>query len=435
MRADGAPSAGLVTLTPVATRDSAALNLTVVAAPVVVALDSAGKFARIVMAGNDPDLGALLYLRIDELIDGESRTYTILVPESAVATGLDLADRESLEPVQEMAGYVLLSSVGVTVAPLVGGLVPVVHLPPASGSGVTDHGLLTGLADDDHPHYLTQVRGDARYYTETESDSLLTGKAPISHAHSYQPLDSDLTNIASLAPADGSILRRVQGAWAAATLVKGDLDLGNVDNTSDAGKPISTVQQVAFALKANNSLIPHVSHSGNSLFVAGGVEAGSRLNNSGFVGTSGRVWLSYFTALVDTSVTELAVSISGDTAVGTTLARMAVHTVATNGSVAKVAQTDNDPTIGINAYTIYARVLSTVGGFPSAYTFLAGNRYAFTYLHIGTTMPSMSGAYVIDPYTLPVPCRIIDGQTDIAGSYAVADLTPFYYAVWLRAMP
>jgi hypothetical protein len=33
--------------------------------------------------------------------------------------------------------------------------------PP--GSGVTAHGALTGLADDDHPQYLTQARGDARY--------------------------------------------------------------------------------------------------------------------------------------------------------------------------------------------------------------------------------------------------------------------------------
>lgn len=37
--------------------------------------------------------------------------------------------------------------------------------------GVTDHGLLTGLGDDDHPQYLTEARGDARYFTESEADS------------------------------------------------------------------------------------------------------------------------------------------------------------------------------------------------------------------------------------------------------------------------
>jgi hypothetical protein len=31
------------------------------------------------------------------------------------------------------------------------------------GGGVTDHGMLTGLADDDHLQYLTEGRGDARY--------------------------------------------------------------------------------------------------------------------------------------------------------------------------------------------------------------------------------------------------------------------------------
>jgi hypothetical protein len=31
------------------------------------------------------------------------------------------------------------------------------------GGGVTDHGALTGLADDDHPQYHNDARGDARY--------------------------------------------------------------------------------------------------------------------------------------------------------------------------------------------------------------------------------------------------------------------------------
>ena len=31
------------------------------------------------------------------------------------------------------------------------------------GGGVMDHGMLTGLADDDHLQYLTASRGDARY--------------------------------------------------------------------------------------------------------------------------------------------------------------------------------------------------------------------------------------------------------------------------------
>jgi hypothetical protein len=34
---------------------------------------------------------------------------------------------------------------------------------PSGGGGVTDHGALTGLADDDHPQYLTAAEGNAAY--------------------------------------------------------------------------------------------------------------------------------------------------------------------------------------------------------------------------------------------------------------------------------
>jgi hypothetical protein len=49
------------------------------------------------------------------------------------------------------------------------------QLKPAAGGGggVTDHGALTGLADDDHPQYLNNTRGDTRYYTKSEVDALI----------------------------------------------------------------------------------------------------------------------------------------------------------------------------------------------------------------------------------------------------------------------
>lgn len=43
----------------------------------------------------------------------------------------------------------------------------------------------------------------------------------------------------------------VAGQTGAVTLAKGDVGLGNVDNTSDANKPVSTAQQTALDLKAN----------------------------------------------------------------------------------------------------------------------------------------------------------------------------------------
>lgn len=51
------------------------------------------------------------------------------------------------------------------------------------GGGTSDHGLLSGLADDDHTQYLTNTRGDARYYLTGQVDTLLSGKADTSHTH------------------------------------------------------------------------------------------------------------------------------------------------------------------------------------------------------------------------------------------------------------
>jgi hypothetical protein len=48
----------------------------------------------------------------------------------------------------------------------------------SSGVGISDHGLLTGLADDDHTQYHNDVRGDARYYTQSQVDQLLAAINP-----------------------------------------------------------------------------------------------------------------------------------------------------------------------------------------------------------------------------------------------------------------
>jgi acid phosphatase family membrane protein YuiD len=87
---------------------------------------------------------------------------------------------------------------------------------------------------------------DANKPVSTATQTALDGK---------QPLDADLTAIAALAPADDAIIQRKSSAWASRTmaqlktdlaLTKSDVGLSNVDNTSDANKPISTAQQTAF---------------------------------------------------------------------------------------------------------------------------------------------------------------------------------------------
>jgi hypothetical protein len=75
-----------------------------------------------------------------------------------------------------------------------------------------------------------------------------------------QALDSDLTAIAGLTPSNDDVIQRKAGAWTNRTmaqvkadlvLVKGDVGLGNVDNTSDLNKPISTATQTALDAKQN----------------------------------------------------------------------------------------------------------------------------------------------------------------------------------------
>jgi hypothetical protein len=49
------------------------------------------------------------------------------------------------------------------------------ELSLASTSGVSDHGSLSGLSDDDHHQYHTDARGDARYYRKTQLNANATG--------------------------------------------------------------------------------------------------------------------------------------------------------------------------------------------------------------------------------------------------------------------
>jgi hypothetical protein len=77
-----------------------------------------------------------------------------------------------------------------------------------------------------------------------------------------QPLDADLTDISALSPTNDDVLQRKSGAWTNRTpaqlktdlsLTKSDVGLSNVDNTSDANKPISTATQTALDSKASTS--------------------------------------------------------------------------------------------------------------------------------------------------------------------------------------
>ncbi len=79
---------------------------------------------------------------------------------------------------------------------------------------------------------------DANKPISTATQTALDGK---------QNADPDLTALGSLSPADNDIIQRKSGAWTNRTpaQLKTDLALNNVDNTSDANKPVSTAQATA----------------------------------------------------------------------------------------------------------------------------------------------------------------------------------------------
>lgn len=70
-----------------------------------------------------------------------------------------------------------------------------------------------------------------------------------------QPLNAALTQISGLSPNNDDFLQRKAGAWTNRSIaqVKTDLAITNVDNTSDANKPISTATQTALNLKLDSS--------------------------------------------------------------------------------------------------------------------------------------------------------------------------------------
>lgn len=94
-------------------------------------------------------------------------------------------------------------------------------------------------------------------------DNTSDANKPISTAtqtalDSKQPIDSDLTTIAGLTATTDNFMVAAASAWASRTpaqaktslaLVKADVGLGNVDNTSDANKPVSTATQTALDAK------------------------------------------------------------------------------------------------------------------------------------------------------------------------------------------
>ena len=94
--------------------------------------------------------------------------------------------------------------------------------------------------------------------TNTSLGLANTSLQPATIGVTVQGYDADLQAIGALTPTNDDLIQRKAGAWTNRTpaqvktdlvLVKADVGLGNVDNTSDANKPVSTATQTALNLK------------------------------------------------------------------------------------------------------------------------------------------------------------------------------------------
>lgn len=150
-------------------------------------------------------------------------------------------------------------------------------------------------------------------------------------------------------------------------LVKGDVGLGNVDNTSDANKPISTAEQAALNLKAN---LASPTFSGTVTLPAStalvtpdiGVATGTSLAVTGAVTSSGTAGIGYVagaggtvTQLTSKATTVVLNKLTGT--ITTTNAALAAATI--------VTFTVTDSTVAANDVIVMQH---TSGGTVGAYT-------------------------------------------------------------------
>lgn len=149
---------------------------------------------------------------------------------------------------QNLAPYLLSATAASTYVPLT----RTINSVPLSSNIVLT---TADVGDSSNKRYVT----DAQLTIIGNTSGTNTGDQNLS---GLQPLDSDLTAIAALSPSNDDIIQRKSGAWTNRTaaqfktdliLVKGDVGLGSVDNTSDVNKPVSTATQIALNLKYDAS--------------------------------------------------------------------------------------------------------------------------------------------------------------------------------------
>ncbi|MGB4762768.1 MAG: hypothetical protein WBP12_05440, partial [Candidatus Saccharimonas sp.] len=140
--------------------------------------------------------------------------------------------------------------------------------PDATGSNkglIQLSGDLAGSATAPTVPALATKANSSDVYTKTEVDTYLGGKASLTHSHPIADITNLQTSLNSKEPTinAGTTSDYYRGDKSWQTLNKSAVGLANVDNTSDANKPISSAVQTALNAKANASALTAVATSGS----------------------------------------------------------------------------------------------------------------------------------------------------------------------------
>lgn len=222
---------------------------------------------------------------------------TVVVLQQGVPDVVEVVDRGPQGPVGEvntspLTGLVLTDDTPIQATNTV--LIALGRLQAQISGSITTaiNAVLSALnlhkADMTNPHAVTKAQvglanvdntSDANKPVSTATATALAGK---------QASSAVLTFLAGATAATAAAVKTLLA------LVKADVGLGNVDNTSDANKPVSTAQQAALDLKASISgstgvlQVPHGTTAQRTTALGVGIR---RNDDTGqFEGYSGSAW-------------------------------------------------------------------------------------------------------------------------------------------------
>jgi len=176
--------------------------------------------------------------------------------ENIISGVLDAARIPSLDASKINAGTLGVDRIpNLNASKINAGVLDVARIPSLDASkiasGVLDAARLPAIAltnvmvSTTLASFITIYADDPTSAQEGDVLILTTDKQTYIHNGGTTGTASDFT----LLQTPDDVVTSVAGKTGAVSLVKGDVGLGNVDNTSDANKPVSTAQAAAIALK------------------------------------------------------------------------------------------------------------------------------------------------------------------------------------------